>query len=282
MTDRKIMVETRELTKIYGDGSQVRALDGVNLIVREGEFVAVMGPSGSGKSTLLNMIGALDRPTSGQVMVNGQDLTRVKDLDHFRARMVGFVFQLHNLIPTLSARENVETPMRGQPLSSSQRRKRAEELLGLVGLGDRLDFLPNQLSGGERQRVAIARALANHPSLLLADEPTGNLDTESGQELMNLLAELNRTRGATIMVVTHDRRVARATQRILTMRDGRIVDDHHVRAPLVEDLREFAHSRLGELIISRNVEELQESGLVVEGEVSLSGDRLRQLLQELV
>ena len=212
-TTTEIIVEARELTKVYGDGAEVRALDGVNLVVRQGEFLAVMGPSGSGKSTLLNMIGALDRPTSGQVIVKGQDLATVRDLDRFRARTVGFVFQLHNLIPTLTALENVEVPMMGQPISPRARRERAAELLDSVGLGDRLHFLPAQLSGGERQRVAIARALANEPAIVLADEPTGNLDSQSGAEVMAVLGELNRTRGTTIIVVTHDRAVARATRR---------------------------------------------------------------------
>jgi ABC-type lipoprotein export system ATPase subunit len=281
-TTTESIVETRDLMKVYGDGAEVRALDGVNLIVHEGEFLAVMGPSGSGKSTLLNMIGALDRPTSGQVIVNGQDLATVKDLDRFRARAVGFVFQMHNLLPTLSALENVEVPMYGQPISSRARRKRAVELLEQVGLGDRLHFLPAQLSGGERQRVAIARSLANEPAIVLADEPTGNLDSQSGAEVMAVLQELNRTRGMTIIVVTHDRAVARATQRRVTLQDGRIVDDHLVGDPFLEDLREFARTRLGEMIMAGEVEELEELGLVEEGQPSLQGEPLRRLLRELV
>src|SRR5512137_1563055 len=158
--DMPIVVETRDLTRIYGDGSQVRALDGVSLKVRAGEFVAIVGPSGSGKSTLLNLLGALDRPTSGEVYVNGASLAMVRDLDQFRSRAVGFVFQTHNLIPTLTARENVEVPMHASLLGGGKRRARAQELLELVGLGRRVNFLPNQMSGGERQRVAIARALA--------------------------------------------------------------------------------------------------------------------------
>ncbi len=180
--EQQWIVETRELTRIYGDGSEIRALDAVNLRIAAGELVAVMGPSGSGKSTLLNMLGALDKPTSGQVFVAGQDLARIRNKDRFRSHTVGFVFQLHNLLPTLSALENVEVPMIGQ-LGGRQRRKRARELLELVGLQDRLHHLPNQLSGGQRQRVAVARALANNPPLVLADEPTGSLDTVSGQDL---------------------------------------------------------------------------------------------------
>jgi len=161
-----IIVETRDLTKVYGDGAEVRALDGVNVRITQGEFVSVMGPSGSGKSTLLHLIGALDRPTSGQVIVAGQDLATVKNLDRFRSQTVGFVFQLHNLIPTLTALENIEIPLYEQRLSARKRRQRARELLELVGLGDRLRHLPSTLSGGERQRVATARSLANEPELV--------------------------------------------------------------------------------------------------------------------
>jgi len=249
-TTTEIIVETRDLTKIYGDGAEVRALDGVNIKVAQGEFVAVMGPSGSGKSTLLNMLGALDRPTSGQVLIRGQDLAKVRDLDAFRARTVGFVFQLHNLLPTLTARENVEVPMMGQPLSRSQRRRRAEELLSLVGMAGRANHLPNQLSGGERQRVAIARALANRPAIILADEPTGNLDSQSGAEIMALMRTLNRELGTTLIVVTHDHTVAHQTDRILMMRDGRIVHEHTVGTPLEEDLATFRRSGLGQAILA--------------------------------
>jgi len=245
---REVIVETRDLVKIYGDGAEVRALDGVNMRVARGEFISVMGPSGSGKSTLLNMIGALDRPTSGKVLVNGQNLAEVRDLDTFRARTVGFVFQLHNLIPTLTARENVEVPMMGQPVSHRERRRRAEELLELVGLANRMDHLPNQLSGGERQRVAIARALANQPALVLADEPTGDLDSQSGAEVIALMHRLNHELGTTFIVVTHDSAVARKTDRILIMRDGRIVHEHTVGTPFEEDLAAFRRSGLGQAI----------------------------------
>ncbi|MFL7892099.1 MAG: ABC transporter ATP-binding protein, partial [Anaerolineales bacterium] len=216
------LVETRNLTRIYGDGEQIRALDNVNLCVETGELVTVMGPSGSGKSTLLNMIGALDKPTSGEVLINGEDLTKIKNKDHFRARTVGFMFQLHNLIPTLTARENVEIPMMGQ-LGLRERWKRSAELLELVGLGDRMNHLPNQLSGGQRQRVAVARSLANRPQLVLADEPTGSLDSSAGQSLMGLLRDLNQSQGTTFIVVTHDQAVARQPNRVLVMEDGRIV-----------------------------------------------------------
>ena len=246
----EIIVETRDLMKIYGDGAEVRALDGVSMQVAQGEFVSVMGPSGSGKSTLLNMLGALDRPTRGQILMRGKDLVTIRDLDTFRARTVGFVFQLHNLIPTLTARENVEVPMMGQPVGHAGRRQRARELLELVGLGDRMDHLPNQLSGGERQRVAIARALANEPAMILADEPTGNLDSQSGADVISLMRRLNDELGTTIIVVTHDAMVAHQADRILMMRDGRIVHVHAVGTRIEEDLEAFAGSVLGQALLS--------------------------------
>ena len=184
------IIETRNLTRIYGNGEQIRALDDVTLRIAPGELVAVMGPSGSGESTLLNVLGALDRPTSGQILINGQDLAKIRNKDNFRAKTVGFVFQLHNLLPTLNARENVEVPMMGH-LGPVARRKRSGQLLEMVGLADRMKHLPSQLSGGQRQRVAVARALANNPPIVLADEPTGNLDSVAGGELLDLIKELN-------------------------------------------------------------------------------------------
>jgi ABC-type lipoprotein export system ATPase subunit len=251
--EKRIVVETHELTKIYGDGVGVRALDGVSLTIYAGEFVAVMGPSGSGKSTLLNLLGALDRPTSGACIVAGQDLGKVKDLDRFRSKTVGFVFQLHNLIPTLTALENVEIPLQEENMSDAARRARAEELLALVGLGDRLHFLPGQLSGGQRQRVAIARALANNPAIVLADEPTGNLDSKSTDEIMDLLRQLNREQGTTFIVVTHNPAVARAADRIVTLRDGRVLRDEKIDNVYLADLREFKESALGHAILDGNV-----------------------------
>ncbi len=257
------IVEMRELVKIYGDGAEVRALDRIELRIAPGEFVTVMGPSGSGKSTLLNMIGALDRPTEGTVLVEGQDLQRVRDLDTFRARKVGFILQLHNLIPTLTARENVEVPMMGQPVSRGKRRKRAEELLETVGLGRRLNHAhpsPNQLSGGQRQRVAVARALANRPAIILADEPTGDLDTESGAEVVDLMKHLNEDLDTTFIVVTHDPTVSRETERVLIVRDGRIVHEHQVGTPFEEDLAAFRRSGLGQAIIHGDEEVLERFG----------------------
>jgi ABC-type lipoprotein export system ATPase subunit len=242
------LVETRDLTRIYGDGEQIRALDGVSMKIFKGELVTVMGPSGSGKSTLLNMIGALDKPTSGSVLINGVDLVNIRDKDTFRAQTVGFVFQLHNLIPTLTARENVEVPMMGQ-MGMGARRKRSKELMQLVELSDRMSHLPNQLSGGQRQRVAVARSLANNPALVLADEPTGSLDTEAGRALMDLLHDINQTQGATFIVVTHDPAVARQTNRVLVMEDGMIVREDVIGSPIEEDLKMWRYSGLGRRIV---------------------------------
>ncbi len=267
------IVRVENLTKIYGSGeTAVRALDRLSVELQTGEFVAVMGPSGCGKSTLLNMLGALDQPTEGTVRVAGEDLSNLKDVDRFRARTVGFVFQLHNLLPTMTAQENVEIPLQGQINSRKERKKRAAHLMELVGLADRRDHLPGQLSGGQRQRVAIARSLANSPSLILADEPSGALDSQSSDEILTLLAELNRSQGTSIVVVTHDRRVAQATQRVLRMQDGSIVSDHRITDPLEEDLRMFAQSQLGQTLLE-NSRTLH--GLIEERDAAA----LRQLLQ---
>ena len=280
MNDRPIVVETQDLVKIYGDGAEIHALDGVDLIILKGEFLTVMGPSGSGKSTLLNMIGALDKPTSGTVIVDREDLATIKDVDRFRARTVGFVFQLHNLLPALTARENVEVPMHGQGLGEREMRQRAEILLNLVGLGDRMDHLPSQLSGGQRQRVAVARALANEPTIILADEPTGSLDTQAGTEIMDLLEDINLNQGTTILVVTHDPKVARRTRRILTMHDGKISDDHRIESLVKEDLRELARSRLGELLLNGNEEKVLADIGVTQQEGEIAIEALRRLLDQ--
>ena len=281
--NEKAIVETRELTKIYSDGTPVRALDGVNMKVWEGEMLAVMGPSGSGKSTLLHLIGALDRPTSGQVIVNGQDLATVKDLDRFRSETVGFVFQLHNLIPTLTALENVEIPLYERRMSARQRRKRAQELLEMVGLGDRLGHLPNMLSGGERQRVAVARALANEPAIVLADEPTGELDSERSREIIELMHRLNHELGTTFIVVTHDPDVARQTDRILVLDSGRIVREDIIVNPYVEDLKIFKDSPLGRAILEGTEADLAVEGLVLyrDGRPTEAGRLLREMLERI-
>lgn len=249
MNEIQYLVETKNLTKVYGTTEEVIALDHVNIQIVKGELLSVMGPSGSGKSTLLNLLGALDRPTEGHAFVAGQDIQKLRNLDTFRAETIGFIFQMHNLIPTLNALENVEMPMIGQVRSRKVRHERARELLARVGLGDRMTHLPNQMSGGQRQRVAIARALANEPLLVLADEPTGNLDSQSGAEVIALLHELNADMGATIIIVTHDHAVARQTERVLVMEDGKIIDDHKVGHPYDEDLKTFRNSGLGKAIL---------------------------------
>ena len=253
MNDNHWIVEAKNLTRIYGDGVEIKALDGVDLQVPAGEVLTVMGPSGSGKSTLLNMIGALDVPTEGQVFVNGIDLKKLRNKDLFRAKQVGFVFQLHNLIPTLTARENVEVPMMGYA-GAAARRRRSKELLEMVGLGDRMGHLPNQLSGGQRQRVAVARALANNPPLILADEPTGSLDSVAGREIMDLIRYLKESQGVTFIVVTHDPDVARLTDRVVVMQDGRIARCDVIGSPLEEDLKMWRHSNLGKKIVDGDIE----------------------------
>ncbi len=227
------VVELRDVTKVYRLGAvEVPALRGVRLQVYPGEFVAIMGPSGSGKSTLLNLVGCLDRPTEGTCWVDGQDTSQLSDdaLSELRNRKVGFVFQTFNLLPRLTALQNVELPMLYAGVPPAARRRRAAELLARVGLQDRLHHRPRELSGGEQQRVAIARALANTPAVVLADEPTGNLDSRSGEEVLALFQELNRT-GVTVLLVTHDREVAEHARRVVTLRDGRVVRDEPVPHP---------------------------------------------------
>ncbi len=221
------IVETVKLRKTYMLGKvQVEALQGVNLKVQRGDFLAILGPSGSGKSTLLNMIGALDKPTSGKVFIEGVDASTLSDnaLADLRQE-IGFVFQFFNLIPRLTARGNVELTMTIPGLGRNRRRKRAEELLETVGLSDRMNHKPAELSGGERQRVAIARALANNPKFLLMDEPTGNIDSKTAKEIVELVKKLNRDKGVTIIVVTHDQQIARQTRRTVQMIDGLIVEE---------------------------------------------------------
>lgn len=280
MSENDVIVETRDLVKIYGDGEEIRALDGVSLTVRRGEFVSIMGPSGSGKSTLLYVLGALARPTSGQVLVNDQDLAKVKSLDRFRNETMGFVFQLHNLIPTMTALENVEVPLHEQKMSGKERRGRAREVLELVGLGDRLSHLPNQLSGGQCQRVAVARSLVNQPSLVLADEPTGELDSENSKEIVDLMHDMNHGLGTTFLVVTHDAAVARRTDRILIMGDGRIVREDIIKDPYTEDLRILKDSPLGQAVLEgREDVVLDGVALFHEGQPTEVARLLRELLQ---
>ena len=221
------LIETRELRKFYRMGEEtVHALDGVSFTIPRGDYCAIVGPSGSGKSTLMNILGGLDTPTDGRIVIAGADIGEMDDdaLALFRNHTVGFVFQSFNLLPRLTALENVELPMIYGGVLPKERRERAAELLTRVGLGERMNHRPTQLSGGQQQRVAIARALAGKPALLLADEPTGALDTHTGAEIMALFRELNRE-GATIVIVTHDHEVAANARRTIEMRDGRIVAD---------------------------------------------------------
>ena len=219
------IIETVDVTKTYMSGGRpLEVLKGICLKVEPGEFMAIMGPSGSGKSTLLNMIGALDRPTSGKVYINGTDLSLLNDnqIADVRNTEIGFIFQFFNLIPRMDAQSNIELPMAIKGVSRIQRKKRAMDLLNLVGLGDRGHHKPSQLSGGEQQRVAIARALANEPNILLADELTGNLDSQTGEEIMTLLRQLNKEEGKTFILITHDPVVAQNTDRLLSLKDGEI------------------------------------------------------------
>jgi putative ABC transport system ATP-binding protein len=219
----KIIVETFNLKKTYMSGGRpLEVLKGVDLQVEEGEFMAIMGPSGSGKSTLLNMIGALDRPTSGEVYINGVNINKLNDnqVADLRNREIGFIFQFFNLISRMDAQGNVELPMAIAGVSRSKRHQRAKELLELVGLEGRADHKPSQLSGGEQQRVAIARALANEPNILLADELTGNLDSKTGADIMHLLRELNQDEGKTFILITHDPAVGQQTDRLISFKDG--------------------------------------------------------------
>ncbi len=222
------IVVTEGLTKVYGSGDMaVTALDSVDLSVEAGQFVAIMGPSGCGKSTLLNLVGGLDRPTSGRVLIDGQDLTTLSDddLTQLRRRRMGFVFQFYNLIPVLSALENAALPLTLDSVSTVKARPKAEEWLARFGLGDRMANRPDQLSGGQQQRVAVARALVAEPALILADEPTGNLDSKSAGEIADLLAQVAKEWGRSVVMVTHDPRIAGHADRIVLMKDGRVVDD---------------------------------------------------------
>jgi putative ABC transport system ATP-binding protein len=216
----ELAICARGLRKSFEDG-RIRALTGMDLDVMPGEFIAIVGPSGCGKSTLLHLVAALDTPDEGSIVVAGHELGERRDLAHYRAHHIGIVFQMHNLVPTLTAGENVQLPMFELGLRSHERRERAARLLAAVGLEARESTRPPRLSGGERQRVAIARALANEPEILLADEPTGSLDSESGRRVLELLDQLRRSRGLTVVLVTHDAAVAARADRVVGMLDGR-------------------------------------------------------------
>lgn len=223
----ELIMKIRGITKFYSVGSQVvKALNGVDMDVKPNEFVALMGPSGSGKSTLMNIIGCLDTPTSGTYVLNGKDVSRMVDdeLAEIRNREIGFVFQTFNLLPRYTALENVALPLIYAGMSKSERTARAKDVLNQVGLGDRMDHRPNELSGGQRQRVAVARALVNKPSIILADEPTGNLDTKTSYEIMALIDEIHQN-GNTIVLVTHEEDIAQHAKRIVRLRDGIVEKD---------------------------------------------------------
>jgi putative ABC transport system ATP-binding protein len=225
MERQKSIIHLRDVWKTYRVGEvDVNALRGVSLEVRRGEFAAIVGPSGSGKSTMMNLVGCLDLPTSGQVFLDGNDITRFSEskLAGTRGRKIGFVFQQFNLIPTLTALENVMLPLEFQNVDSSSARERASEVLNLVGLQDRMKHLPSQLSGGEMQRVAIARSLAPDPEIILADEPTGNLDSRTGEFIMGFLKKIHKDDGKTIIIVTHDLQLASYAERIINLKDGKI------------------------------------------------------------
>lgn len=214
--------------KQYDKGA-VTALNNINLSIERGSFVSIIGPSGSGKSTLLNMLGALDSPDSGQVIVNGIDLASQKDLSDFRRHEIGFVFQLHNLLPNLTVQENVEIPLMDAKMSEKDKHRRALLFIEAVGLLDKKNQKPNKLSGGERQRVAIARSLVNFPSIILADEPTGALDTKTGAKVLDVLRFVHQTINATLIIVTHDHDVARLADRTIEIRDGQVINDYYNR-----------------------------------------------------
>lgn len=225
------VVDARDLTKVYQMGDvEVHALRGLSMLIEPGEIVAIMGPSGSGKSTLMNMLGCLDSPTSGEYYLDGERVAGMVDdqLADIRNRKVGFVFQGFNLLPRSSALANVELPLRYSSTNGRSRRGMARSALEVVGLGDRMNHRPNELSGGEQQRVAIARAIVNEPSIVMADEPTGNLDTKSGDEIMELLLSLNHDRGTTLIIVTHDPEIAAHTGRVVNIRDGRVVMENNL------------------------------------------------------
>lgn len=225
----KCIIRLEDVWKIYKMGEvEVEALRGMNLRIRKGEFVAIMGPSGSGKSTAVNMIGSLDVPTRGKVFLDNKDISKMDEskLAQLRGKKIGFIFQQFNLIPTLTAKENIMLPMVFQGVPAAKRKKRAEHLLKMMDLGDRMDHRPTELSGGQQQRVAIARALSNNPEVIIADEPTGNLDSKTGKSVIQFLKQLHKKEGKTIIMVTHDKYVANFAQRVEHLKDGIIIKRH--------------------------------------------------------
>ena len=215
-------ISLKDVLKQYDD-DYVTALNHINLSIEKGSFVSIIGPSGSGKSTLLNMLGALDNPDSGEIIIDGINLSQEKDLSDFRRNEIGFVFQLHNLLPNLTVKENVEIPLVGSKLSESEKEKRALKYIEAVGLLDKKDSKPNKLSGGQRQRVAIARALVNNPSIILADEPTGSLDSKTWQMVLDILKNMHEQYNVTLIIVTHDIEVAKLAERTIVIKDGQVI-----------------------------------------------------------
>ncbi|AFV23485.1 ABC transporter-like protein [Methanolobus psychrophilus R15] len=227
MNDKSSIIEIRNLSKVYSGGVEVRALDGIDLDIQRGEFLSIIGPSGSGKSTLLHMIGILDTPTSGTIIIDGRVVTEMSEQERSKARneILGFVFQYHHLLPDFTALENVMMPLLIAGANKKDAREVASGILKDVGLAERMDHLPSQLSGGQAQRVSVARALANNPGIVIGDEPTGNLDTKSSDMIYDLLRELNHEKGQTFILVTHDEKMAKKTDRIIRLVDGKIYED---------------------------------------------------------
>ena len=238
------MIRAENIRKVYKNGKiEVEALKGVDLFVKKGEFVSIMGASGSGKSTFMNILGCLDTMTSGKYYLDGEDISKISgnQLAYIRNKKIGFVFQSFNLLPKLTAIQNVELPMVYGGVSPKERHRRALEAMEKVGLGERIDHKPNEMSGGQRQRVAIARSLVNDPAIILADEPTGNLDSKSSVEIIDIFQKLNRE-GATIVMVTHEPDIAAYTQRIVTFKDGLILSDEPVTTPLTAEVMSYEHN----------------------------------------
>lgn len=231
------IIRMDHISKSYfvGTPNELQVLKNMNILIHEGEFVSIVGQSGSGKSTLMNILGALDRPSSGQYKLDGQDIGKLSDddLSEIRSRKIGFVFQTFNLIPKSSALSNIELPMIYSGIHRAARIKRAKELLEMVGMGDRMEHLSNELSGGQKQRVAIARALANNPSIILADEPTGALDSKTGRRIMDIFHELHQNHGKTIILITHNEELAAETDRVIAIKDGCIIEDHRTEKKVI-------------------------------------------------
>jgi len=273
-----MFLKTVNVKKHFGE---VKAVDGVSLEIEKGEFVSIMGPSGSGKTTLLTLLGTLDSLTSGDIIIDYENLSSIKDVDTFRSKKMGFIFQFHNLIGYLTALENVELPLHGL-MSIDKRKAKASELLDLVGLKDRMHHIPSQLSGGERQRVAIARALVNDPLLVLADEPTGELDSGTTQKIMDLMKKINQEKNITFLVVTHDPEVAKKTGKIIILRDGKISREELVKSASIEDIITLKNSTLGQQLLQKKSGDpyLEKLGLFKERKLTREGELLLSLFEK--